>query len=534
MLGDPKTFVEELAGKIAPLERRLCSLYWALATTGDEKVAKDLVEVEKGLKLLLSNPEEFRQLKKWKSDGIADPLLSRQVDLLIFDCTPNQLDEATIADLVERQTEIENIYNNFRSRMEGKEWTNNDLKEVLKKEKDNARREACWEAMRQIGKEVSGLVVELARRRNKAALTLGFKNHFEMSLTLQELDEGWLMRLFAGLKQASEKVFREKIGLLHRKLAGLYGVEADAVMPWHYDDPFAQQAPAQATIDLDPFLADKDILKIAREFYAGIDLDISDVLERSDLFERPKKSQHAFCITMDRGRDVRVLANLRPNGYWASTMLHELGHAAYSKNIAPELPYLLRDEAHTFATEAIAMLMERMVHHPDWLARMAIMPGSEAERLRGDLRDSLALDKLIIARWVMLVTNFEKGLYGNPDQDLNGLWWRLMKEYQLLEKPKGRDFPDWAAKIHIASHPVYYQNYLLGELMAAQIAETLEKEAIGKPLTQASFHGVSKIGALLKERLFQTGCQWPWTKLVGHVTGQPLSGKSFIAQFCSR
>lgn len=529
---DPKTFALAMAQKCAPLERRLCALYWELATTGEEKTAKALAEAEKELKFLFSNPDEFRQLKKWKIGGISDPLLARQVDLLVQDYTPNQLDETTISDLVNRQTEIENIYNNFRAELDGKKITNNDLKEILKVEKNNARRKEAWEAGKQIGREVSGKVVELARRRNKAAQSLGFKNHFEMALELQELDGTWLMKLFADLKKQTEKKFREKIGGLHAKLAQYYGVAANAVMPWHYDDPFAQAAPAQVTIDLDPYLAGKDILKICRDFYSSIDLDITDVLERSDLFEKKGKSQHAFCITMDRGPDVRVLANIRPNSYWASTMLHELGHAAYSKNIDSGLPHFLRDEAHVFATEAIAMLMERMMHHPLWLERMEILPKKEAADLEETLQDAMALDKLIIARWVMLVTNFEKALYENPDQDLNAHWWRLVGDYQLLQKPSGRDYPDWAAKIHIASHPVYYQNYLLGELMAAQIAETLEKEAMRKPLTSASFYGVPQIGRLLKERLFKTGCQWPWPKLVGHVTGQPLSGKSFIKQFC--
>lgn len=527
-----QNFIDQRVQKCAPLEKQLCELYWKLATTGEPRIAQELVEKEKEMKILFSNPEEFRQLKKWGAEGISDPILERQIDLLIKAYTPNQLDEKTIADLVERSTEIENIFNNFRSELDGKKITNNDLKEILKKEKDNDRRQKVWEASKQIAPEVSEKVRELVRRRNKAAQKLGFPNHFEMSMTLQELDSLWLLQLFAELKQATQKTFEKKIKKLHQKLGQYYGVAAEEVMPWHYDDPFAQDAPSQVTVDLDPYLEHQDILKACRDFYQSIDLDIADVLERSDLYERKGKSQHAFCINMNRGTDVRILGNIRKNQYWASTMLHELGHAAYSKNINPNLPYFLRDEAHIFATEAIAMLMERMIHHPDWLQRGLGASPKEAQNLKATLWDSLDLDKLIIARWTMLVSTFESALYNNPDQDLNGLWWKLVEDFQLISKPAGRNHPDWAAKIHIASHPCYYQNYLLGELMAAQIAETLEKEAMKKSLKETSFYGFPAIGKLLKERLFQMGQKWSWNKLVPHVTGQELNFQSFVNQFC--
>jgi len=61
--------------------------------------------------------------------------------------------------------------------------------------------------------------------------------------------------------------------------------------------------------------------------------------------------------------------------------LHELGHAAYSKNIDLNLPYFLRDEAHIFATEAIAMMMDRMAHHPGWIATFSITSTSPSRTL---------------------------------------------------------------------------------------------------------------------------------------------------------
>ena len=83
--------------------------------------------------------------------------------------------------------------------------------------------------------------------------------------------------------------------------------------------------------------------------------------------------------------------------------------------------------------------------------------------------ETLKLEQIIFSRWVQVIYRFEKAMFEDPDRDLNSLWWNLVKKYQGLKKPEGRDEPDWAAKIHIALYPVYYQNYMLGELLASQL-----------------------------------------------------------------
>ena len=121
--------------------------------------------------------------------------------------------------------------------------------------------------------------------------------------------------------------------------------------------------------------ANADILALCRKFYAGIGLPIDDVIARSDLYEKPGKSPHAFCTDIDREGDVRVLANIVPNEYWMGTMLHELGHSVYSsKNIPASVPYVLRTEAHILTHrgrghDVRAVLQERRVARARWAWR---------------------------------------------------------------------------------------------------------------------------------------------------------------------
>ena len=86
---------------------------------------------------------------------------------------------------------------------------------------------------------------------------------------------------------------------------------------------------------------------------------------------------------------------------------------------------------------------------------------------------------LVFARWVLVVTHFERELYADPDADLDTLWWDLVERFQLVRRPEGRHAPDWAAKIHLAVVPVYYQNYLYGEMFASQLVRAALAKAHG-------------------------------------------------------
>jgi peptidyl-dipeptidase A len=86
---------------------------------------------------------------------------------------------------------------------------------------------------------------------------------------------------------------------------------------------------------------------------------------------------------------------------------------------------------------------------------------------------------LVFSRWCQVMLRFEKELYSNPDQDLDDLWWRLVRRYQDLERPAEAPRGSWASKIHIVTVPVYYHNYMLGALYAAQLHASICRESPG-------------------------------------------------------
>ena len=114
-----------------------------------------------------------------------------------------------------------------------------------------------------------------------------------------------------------------------------------------------------------------DIVRLCRDFYAGIGLPVDDLLGAA-ICTRSRANRRTLFAPISIGSgDVRILVNIVPGKQWLATTLHELGHAVYSsKNIPPHMPYVLRTEAHSLVTEGVAMMFERLAGNADWLLAM--------------------------------------------------------------------------------------------------------------------------------------------------------------------
>jgi peptidyl-dipeptidase A len=308
-----------------------------------------------------------------------------------------------------------------------------------------------------------------------------------------------------------------------------FGVSAEELRPWHWEDPFGQEAPAARGLDLDAWFADRDAVQVAAGFFSGIGLPVDGVLARSDLYEREGKDQHAFCQDIDRQGDVRILCNLRPNEKWMGTLLHELGHAVYDCEVPRSLPYVLRQPAHILSTESVAMYFGRLTREPAWLRE--VMGAAVSADAAAEIRRQLRAGMLVAARWMLVMVYFERELYRDPDRaDLNAVWWNLVERIQGVRHPEGRaDGTEWASKIHLSLSPVYYHNYLLGEMMASQVSAAIRRET-GLP-PDRSIAGEPRVGAFFRDRIFAPGATVDWNGLLVHATGEELSPRHFVHQF---
>jgi peptidyl-dipeptidase A len=514
--------------KRAPLEREARVASWELATRGDARWEAESQRLETELKRLLSDREAFARLDRLREAGdVGGETARRTLEVLHREHLQNQTDPALLERMVALEVRAEGIFANFRPELDGRPVSENDVRRLLRDSDDVAVRRRAWEASKELGPSMAPLVRELVELRNRAARGLGFRDHYAMSLELQEIDESFLFGLLEELERLTEQPHRELLAELYGRLGKRFGTTPDGVRPWHLADPFFQEAVPPGDLDAGRFYADADLVALSRRAMEAMGFDVTAVLERSDLHPRPGKNQHAFCTHVDRtGDDVRVLCNITPDEHWMDTMLHELGHAVYDLGLARDLPWLLREAAHTLSTEAIALLFGRLATNPDWMIRQAGAPAAEIDEMRPGLARLQRSKQLLFPRWVMVMAHFERALYADPSADLGRLWWDLVERFQKVPRPEGRSAPDWACKVHVALAPVYYHNYLLGDLMASQLERFLAQE-LGTPF----WFERRETAALLTERLFRHGAVRPWNEALAHATGSGLDPAAYVEQY---
>ena len=322
-----KAFIESHLKKIRPLELEANIAWWEANTTGKQEAFDRKEKAQNRMDAALADKTTFSQLKNLldNSGQIDDPLTRRSIRVLYLQYLGSQVDPELLKRMTALSNQVEKDFNSFRAKVEGQELTENQIRDVLRQSTDGERRKQVWTASKKVGEVLAPNLKELVRLRNQAAKSLGFTNFHALQLHLNEQSGEDLLKLFDELDNLTREPFLTLKKEIDSELAKRCGTTVQALRPWHYHDPFFQESPSVFAADLDAPYKNADILKLCRDFYQGIGLPIDRVLGRSDLYEKAGKSPHAFCTDIDRQGDVRVLANIVPNEYWSSTMLHELG-----------------------------------------------------------------------------------------------------------------------------------------------------------------------------------------------------------------
>jgi peptidyl-dipeptidase A len=524
MTRDLCDLLDDADRELAPLEKAYFLAEWQVARDATDDGEQALVDASLAYDTALADRDRYRALVDAEKHNGHGGALDRRVVVLRNGAAARQRPRDLSEAILRREAALASLYSLHRGELAGARVSNNEIEEVLRSGADAGERRAAWDASKSIGPAASSQVRELARLRNEAAQSLGYRDHFAMSLQLDELDEDWLFALLDRLdallapawgraKEAIDEDQRRRLGLPDRQV----------LRPWDLADPFFQEPPPAPDDPFDAIAAGLDTLAVCRAYFEALGEPVEEILAVSDLYPRPNKNQHAFCIPIERIDDIRVLANVVPGERWLETMLHELGHAVYERAIDPDLPWTLQQPSHIFTTEAIAMLHGRRARDPRFLRRFAGLDEAaddprHAETVRRQLH--------VFVPWVQVMTRFERALYADPDADLGRTWWELVERYQRVAPPDGERPHDWAAKQHVALSPVYYQNYLLGQVTASQLEWALARETGSHSPAGAP----EDAGRLLRERFMRPGASLRWDALIEHATGAPLSVEHFAAE----
>ena len=526
-------FIETHVATVEPLSTEANLAYWDAATTGKAEDYDKFNDLQLQIGRLYSNPDDFVLIKDIKESGkIENSRLTRQLDKLYFVYMRNQVEPNLLEEIVSLNSEIQEKYNSFRGTIDGEKVTMSDIYIILTTEKDSHKRELAWRASKQVGNEIAGDLIRLVKLRNEAVQELGFDDYHTLSIVTNEQSVRQLDLIFDELYELTTEPFARLKKELDAILAKHYGIDAGDLMPWHYHDPFFQRTPLVYEQDLDLYYKGKDVKELAEKYYAGVGLPVDDILAKSDLYDREGKYPHAFSFDADRCGDVRILCNLQNTERWMETILHELGHAIYSKYHDRNEPWLLREPAHSFTTEAIAMFFGRMSRNSAWMEEMLDLSEEQRMEIQEVSEKYLRFQQILFARWALVMYNFEKQLYANPDQDLNNLWWELVEKYQFVQKPPGPADAGWASKLHFTVAPCYYHNYMLGELLASQLHYHIVRKVLKlKSDRDVSYVGDKNLGDYLRKKVLDPGAMYHWNDMIERATGEPLTPRYFVEQF---
>ena len=259
-----------------------------------------------------------------------------------------------------------------------------------------------------------------------------------------------------------------------------------------------------------------DITLISKNMYKkmGYDVDkmVADGRLTLDLFPRKGKNTHGFCFGVEAGKDSRILANLTNNVISLDTLNHEMGHCVYDLGINTKLPFLDRTAASPAVTEAVAMMMGDVIKRENVLAEFL------DKDLLEKFKNSIKEDEVSFVSKSLLIIDFEREFYSNPNQNPAELWNNLRGKYlNRFEAPDN----EWATIPHYLSHPAYYQNYFRANLMKAQIYNYL-KSKLGD-ITENS-----ESAKFMDENIFALGASIDEYELIEKLTGKEFSADDFV------
>lgn len=529
---EAQKFVDKITKKIVPLRKEIEISYFNAITSGKEEFYKQYEKLKIKIEKIFNNKKDFETINKFYNSNIKEPLLKRQIIILRNSYLGSQGDIKLIKKIVKLSSKLEKKFNKFRAKVDGKELTDNDIKEILRAENNSKVVKKVWLASKKQGALVSKDLIKLVKLRNELAKNLGFKNYYQLSLEIDEQKEEEIEKIFENIGKQTDEYFKTLKEDMDNIISKKFKINKNKLKPWHYQNLFFQEAPKIYNVDLDEYYK-TDILETAKKFYESIGMDISGILKNSDWYEREGKYQHACCMDIDREGDTRIVANIKNNSNWMKTILHELGHGIYNLGYAKEnLPFLLKDAAHIFVTEAIAQFFERESLNINFIKKYSETKIKEEDIIKlKEAEKELRLEELVFCRWSLVMFNFEKELYKNPEQDLNKLWWDIVEKYQKLDFH--RDKPDWASKIHFVSSPIYYHNYLLGRILASQIHNYLIKNILKEQkIDDYDYSSRKEIGEYLNKDIFSKGISLRWNELIKQATNEDLNSKYWVEQFC--
>lgn len=528
----------DLIDFIMRYERRMVSLTeeinhtcWKFAETGSLRYLNRLDSLRLIQIECLHDAKAFAYLAKIRENGrIKDAYLLRQADILYRLYLPCQASIALQKQIIRLDTYL---HLQTWSRLKSCESDMRDGRLQHASLTENKRLKKKWEDWRESGCVLADSILKLVRLRNEVAREVGYADYFSMYLELNELRMPFMDSLVRELKQAMDTLYLQQKNETDRRLAEKYSVSVSDLHPWHYHGSFPWYGEYPINQRKDGYYSYINIPDIVERFYSGIGFNIEEILARSNFLQRGDKIPVFKCVQAGDKNDIRIIGTISGTENDMHRLMGETGSAIYLKYIPETLPYLLRQPTSAGVYYGVSAFFARMTQYQDWILSMGILSVGQAGEIWGTTNEEFIRNQCLGCRWRLLLYDFEKQMYADPDRDLNTLWYALVREYFLTDIwPDSDCRPDWAADPYFVVAACEVSNHLIGELWAAQVVDYL---CLGdcRLNDRCDFNivGNKSVGKYFEKYIFDPGAGLHWEELTRTATQSPLSIHAFVEQF---
>lgn len=493
-----------LAEELHKLHVERSKLAWVQYTAGYDF---GLEACYKQVNDFMQNKDHFELIKEYKEKDLNSED-KRRVEILFKSFESyHQSDE--INDLKMKiqlkTTELSKILNTFRYKIDGKEKTAVELAQILSLSEDRELRKKAFLSKNQINKPmVEAGFLELVNMRKELAKLSGFDSFVAMRLHDDELEP----TLFDSWKDEVNELV-PKMNEMRTEYAKKF-LNDDKIYPWDEQYVAGKIAPSLSKkVDMLEYYT--PIAALFKEF--GFDLDEYNITY--DIYSRKNKSEWGYNFPIETGVDSRILANVKDKFYEFGVLLHETGHGVHSFLNDPE-KRILNYGISGIVTEGIANLFGSLMLDEKFYGQFF---DEDLEVAREEFKAIKAWNKMNALRMVPRIM-FDQEFYKtdvNSLEDIYDMYWRINNEY--LGSDRGDYEPPCLFVIHHTTHPIYYHNYLMGDVTCEMLAEVFKEK-----------HGVEKItekpkafGEFLYNEVVSPSGLYTYSELFNRISGKGFS-----------
>ncbi len=493
-----------IAKELRDLDVKSSRLAWTKYTTGYDF---GIMKIEREMQ------EKFKDRESWNAilDLLAadlSPLDRRRVRIMEMTFRPYhlsaKLNELSLA-IEEKTNELSSVLNTHRCKVGGREMTSPEISRILLSETDrDLRKEACLARTQVNLPLVNAGFLQLLDMRKEFAHEYGASDFVQYMLEQQELSPV----MFDSWKDEVNSVLP-----LMRNIRAGFGEDIIGdpdVMPWDAAFISGKIAP-----ELSRQVNMADYHKPISELFGMLGIDITGMNITYDIFPRKNKSEWGYNFPIETGADSRILANVRDRYFEFGVLLHETGHAVHSFTTDAREVILNRGIS-GIVSEGIANLFGRFITHKAFYSDFF---GDELEQAGKNFRRLKLWNRANQLRAVSRIL-FDQALYRSRIEnidDVHQLLWQT--DMDILGEEPYSDLPLWANTIHYTTHPIYFHNYLLGDLTCDMLEQVfMNREGISDYTEKPEMFG----RFILDEVIGESG-RYPFPELFRRISGEDLS-----------